>query len=119
MTDFRAGQEVTISVKALYDSGIPLEYGSIVLDHDENRKPMYYDLYNEDGELACCDGETCRIEQVGVDLITLVNNDGESTVYLTLTRPEAEIAVFQNRQNALNEWLCADIEEIIDMPECP
>lgn len=95
MVNFKEGQEVTVSVKTLYDDGVPLEYGSIIPDYDENGKLMYYDLYNEDGELACCDGETCRIEQVGVALITLVNNDGESTVRLTLTRPEAEIALFE------------------------
>lgn len=93
MIEFKEGQRVTVSVHALYDSGIPLEYGRIEVETDD--KWRYYDIYNEDGELACCDGEECMIEQVGAVLITLVNGYGESTVRLTLTRPEAEIALFE------------------------
>lgn len=96
MINFQEGQEVTVSVQALYDSGIPLEYGRIEVEKDDSGKVVNYaDIYNEDGEFACCDGETCTIEQVGTVLITLVNDYGESTVRLTLTRPEAEIALFE------------------------
>lgn len=96
MVEFREGDRVTVSVQALYDSGIPLEYGRIETENDYSGEVVnYYDLYNDDGELACMDGEECRIEQVGVVLITLVNDYGESAVRLTLTRPEAEIALFK------------------------
>lgn len=98
MIEFKEGQRVTVSVQALYDSGVPLEYGRIEVENDDSGKVVNYcDIYNEDGEFACCDGEECIVKQVGAVLITLVNNYGESTVRLTLTRPEAEIALFECR----------------------
>ena len=59
MCRFEEGQYVAVSVKTLYESGVPLTYGTIVPDYDEKGKMNYYDLYNEDGEFACCDGEIC------------------------------------------------------------
>ena len=98
MTELKKGQRVTVSVQTLYDSGISLEYGRIEVENDDSGKIVNYcDIYNEDGEFACCDGEECVVEQVGAVLITLVNDYGESTVRLTLTRPEAEIALFEYR----------------------
>lgn len=94
MYKFKEGQYVSVSIKALYESEMPLTYGAIVPDYDEKGEINYYDLYNEDGEFACCDGEICYIEQAGVVLLTLVNNEGESTVRITLTRDEAKEALF-------------------------
>lgn len=95
MTELKEGQKVTVSVQALYDSGIPLEYGRIEVENDDSGKVVNYcDIYNEDGELACMDGETCIIEQIGTVSITLVNNYGESTVLFALTKKESDIAIY-------------------------
>lgn len=94
LIDLREGQTVCVSAKALFESDSFLDYGTIVIDYDEKGNLQYYDIYNEDGEFACCDGEECIIEQIGEWLITLVNNNGDSAVRLTLTKDEASTALF-------------------------
>ena len=94
MSKYKEGQEVCVSVKTLYESNEKLEYGTIVPDYDENGNMNYWDLYNEDGELACMDGETCIIEQVGNVLLTLTNDNGEGTIHFTITKEEADRAIF-------------------------
>ena len=81
----REGKTVCISVAVLFSE--PLAFGRVEKDEE------YYDLYNEDGELACMDGEEVVIEQVGDYLITFRNDNGESSVHFALTRNEAELAI--------------------------
>lgn len=88
--EYKEGMKVCLSVKTLYENNADLSYGMIVPDYEEGTI-KYYDLYNEDGELACCDGEEVIIEQVGEVLITFRCSD---SVYLTLTKDEADIAIF-------------------------
>lgn len=85
---FEEAQTVCISVNALYDNYHHLMLGRIEVTDDN-----YYDLYNEDGELACMDGEEVTIAQVGNNLITFRNDNDESSIYFALTREEAEIAI--------------------------
>lgn len=84
---------VCISVKSLYESNLATLFCDIVPDYDDG-KLKFYDLYNDDGVLACCDGEECVIEQVGSEILTLINSNGEGTIYFNLTFEEADIALF-------------------------
>ena len=94
MLKLKEGQSISVGVKALYESKSSPTNGEIIPDYDEKGKLNYYDLYNEKGELFCCDGETCCVDQIGEYLITLRNDEGESTVYFTITEDEGEIAIF-------------------------
>lgn len=89
---FTEGTTVCISIQALYDSFQHLTFGKIIPDLGDTG---YYDLYNENGELACMDGEEVTIEQVGEHLITFRNDNGESSVHFALTYKEAETAVIE------------------------
>lgn len=93
MNELCEGMSVFVSVKALYDREDDLMLGHIIPDF-ENDEMMYYDLYNEYGELACLDGESCIISQIGNGLITLRNDNGDGSVYFALTSDEARVACF-------------------------
>ena len=88
------GEEVTVSVKALYDSGLIIECGWIDTEDNENGEIGYYDLYTTDG-LVCMDGETCKIIDVNEDCIVLKNTDGEKDMTFALTYEEANICCFE------------------------
>ncbi len=95
---YTEGMSVCVSVKALYENMSDLTFGHIIPDCEDGVM-KYYDLYNEDDELACLDGEECMIDQVGQVLITLRNINGDGTVYFTLTREEADIAIFNIQED--------------------
>ena len=92
------GMKVCICVKALYDRNEDLFYGAIVPVPNFAKSSNacdYYDLCNEDGEVACLDGEEVTVDQVGVVLVTFRNDNGEGTVYFALTHEEAEAAILK------------------------
>lgn len=89
---FIEGTKVCVSIQTLYNSFPQLTFGEIVPDFGDTD---YYDLYNEDGELACLDGEEVIIEQVGEQLITFRNDNGESSIHFALTYKEAEMAIIK------------------------
>ena len=91
---FTEGTTVCISVQALYDKFWHLALCRMIkTSANSDTKNFYYDLYNDDDELACMDGEEVTIEQVGENLITFRNDNGESSVHFTLTVDEAEVAI--------------------------
>ncbi len=84
---------VCLCVQALYDvfkeEGLSL---CKIVFTDEGKGGTYCDLYNDDGELACMDGEEVYIINVSEYLVTFRNDNGESSVYFTLTKQEIEYA---------------------------
>lgn len=90
------GMKVCISVKSLYDMENNLLFGKIVSDFAESQNDTdYYDLYNENGELACLDGEEVLIDQVGQAIVTFRNDNGDGSVYFSLTHEEADKAIYR------------------------
>lgn len=98
MKQYREGMRVGVSVKALYENAQDLMFGHIIPDFEDGVM-KYYDLYNDDDELACLDGEECMIDQVGQALITLRNTNGDGAIYFTLTYEEADIAIFNIQED--------------------
>lgn len=86
---------VCISVKALYDMyGPNLTLGTI--KKRKSNGETYYDLYNEDGDLACCDGEEWPIEEDSGVLVTfLADGSDGGAVRFALTHEELGVATFQ------------------------
>lgn len=97
-------KELSSSVKSLYDSRKKLEHCTVVYTHDEYEGVIAdcYDLYNENGELACVDGETCCVSKAGETSITFRNDNGDYAIYFTLTLEEVGIADFNNTIKELN-----------------
>lgn len=90
------GMKVCISVKSLYNMGNDLLFGKIVPDFSESKNDTnYYDLYNEDGELACLDGEEVLVNQIGQAIITFRNDNGDGSVYFSLTHEETAAAIYR------------------------
>lgn len=90
------GMKVCISVKSLYDMENNLLFGKIVPDFTESQNDTdYYDLYNEDGELACLDGEEVLVDQIGQAIVTFRNDNGDGSVYFSLTHEETDIAIYR------------------------
>ena len=87
------GMTVCLDIKSLYDEKKDLAFGTIVFSLEGNQN--YYDLYNENGELAYMDGEEVMIDQIGHCLITFRNTNGDGTIYFALTYDECEIAMFE------------------------
>ena len=83
------GDDVTISVRSLFYEANPITFGHVVREAGNE-----YVLYNENNENACFNGEKCRIYQVGDKLITFANNNGDGTIFFTLTHEEARAALF-------------------------
>lgn len=88
------GSVVTVSVKALYDEVCHPRYVHIVPDFDAAGNMAYFDLYNKKDELACLDGERCRVTGRSDRKITLVNASGDKPVEFSLTAGEADICCF-------------------------
>lgn len=84
----QVGESNCISLQELYKRTQGLVHGAI--DCSEG----YFDLYNEAGELACCDGEECVVVEVGSGFIKLQNTQGESARIFTLTLEEVAIGLF-------------------------
>lgn len=88
------GIKVCISVESLYNREKDLLYGHIEYteaNEPENGDDNYFDLYNEDGELACMDGEEVIVTQIDEDLITFRHD----YVDFRLSYEEAEIAIYE------------------------
>jgi hypothetical protein len=88
------GEEFCLSIKSLYDKIGSLKYGEIIPDFEDGEM-KYYDLYNEQGDLSCLDGEECIVDDVGIDTIVFINNCGERAARFKLTFDEADIAIFK------------------------
>lgn len=91
-------EQVFINVKALHDNQLIENYteNTIVAEYGQTLDEVTYNLYNEKGELACCDGEECTIVTVEDDFILLVNTTGDKTVCFALTYEEFKIATKEN-----------------------
>lgn len=83
------GDDVQMSIRSLFFRANPITIGHVVREEGNE-----FVLYNEDNEIACFNGETCRIYQVGSELITFANLNGDGTIFFTLTLKEAEAALF-------------------------
>lgn len=99
------GLRVCVSLKALFDcftedecsnGCIELSNGYIEKLSDGDR--IYYDMYNNQGELACVDGEIVLISSINIqsDTVTLINNNGEYPITFELYADEIEEALFVN-----------------------
>lgn len=67
-------QEVCLSIEGLYKAfGENLSFGKIRAIEDKDGS--YFDFYNRDGELACCDGEIVVIVSCNDHIYTLQNDD--------------------------------------------
>lgn len=79
----KEGQEYCINTKRLFEKW----NGKLTFGKIEN-VDEYYDLYNADGDLACCLCETVIVDQIGPSLVTFKNNQGAGTIYFALTHEE-------------------------------
>lgn len=93
MIPLKEGQDIGVCIKSLYDNFENLTFAKVVPDFDENGDMNYYDLYNDDGLFACCDGEICTVEYVSDNLVNFVNRNGETDARFTLTKREVEVSV--------------------------
>ena len=104
MNEYKAGQEVCVSVQQLYNEyGGHITYGTIGMEEE------YYDLFNENRQLACMDGEQCRINHVGQDMLLLKNENGWKTVCFALSKVEAATAFFLPKPKTFE-----DVKRIVD-----
>lgn len=86
--NIKIGDEVTISVAALYEKYDKcLTYG--IIEHTEYDDGYYDDLYNKDYMLAVCDGETALVTDITNTAIEFVVED----IPFRLTHEEAAIAI--------------------------
>lgn len=86
------GETFCINLQELYDSFACLKYGHIVPDFEDGEM-VYYDLYNDEDDLACLDGEGCVVYDVDDEAITFRNQNGECDVLFKLTFAEADVAI--------------------------
>ncbi len=86
------GQKYCINTKRLFETG----NGKLTFGKIENVDD-YYDLYNANGDLACCMCETVVVDQVGPSLVSLKSDSGEGTVYFSLTHEEFSCAATRTK----------------------
>lgn len=83
----------TVSIQNLYETfGERLTYGRITTE-ENGSDDFYYDFYNPDGELACCDGETVEILNKENGVFTLQSDCAPEEVKFSLTEDEFNVAV--------------------------
>lgn len=96
------GLKVCVSVKTLFnyltedrDEKI-VDFSNGYIEKSVDGKRKYYDLYNNQGELACMDGEIVHILNINKqnDIVTFINNNGECSVIFELYTEEIEEALF-------------------------
>ena len=93
--EIKEGARGCVSVRSLYNMEGGLRSGFIVPDFTKSPNDCdYYDMYNADGELVCLDGEEVTIEKVDESGVTLRNDNGDNTVFFTLTNEEITVALF-------------------------
>ena len=81
------GEEVTISLETLYEKiGRDAKYG--IIQYSENGDSDWYDFYNEFDEMACCDGETCKIVDETEDYVELRSEDDPNGAIFKLSKEE-------------------------------
>lgn len=82
----------TLSIQNLYETlGNKLTYGSVTSEEYEDGA-FYYDFYNSDGRLACCDGETVKIIRQENGVYTLQSDCATDNITFDLTADELNIA---------------------------
>lgn len=91
-TKVEEGQQYCINTKILFEKW----NGELTLGKIENMDD-YYDLYNANGDLACCMCETVVVDQVGPSLVSLKSDNGEGTVYFSLTHEEFSCAATRTK----------------------
>lgn len=83
----------TVSIQNLYETfGENLTYGRITTE-ENGSGDFYYDFYNRDGSLACCDGETVEILKKENGVYTLQSDCALEDAPFALTEDELNIAV--------------------------
>ena len=85
----REATALTISLTALYESNLP-DGGDNTYVFDDG----VVSLYNHVGDLCCLDGETVAIISHENGRYLLRNDNGESSVYFSLTDDEVATACF-------------------------
>lgn len=84
-------KETCISVKNLYEKfGGRLSFATIEKSKDGDNE--WFDLINDNGVIACMDGETARVIKNINNVVTFLNVEGEQNVKFQLTRQECEYA---------------------------
>lgn len=83
-------QYVCINVEQLHKNKMASPYGNTIVAIGDGA----YDLYNVSGELACMNGEECRIVERHDHQVLLANDNSDLTVYFALSAEEFEVAAF-------------------------
>lgn len=89
------GEEVTVNVKALYESDLIVECGWINTKQDILGDVYSWILYNEDG-LLCANEELCKIIAIKEDCIILKNMSIDTE--FALTYDEANICCLEDKK---------------------
>ena len=78
-----------LSISSLYRIfGNHLSFCSIEHTYEDGQE--YFDLYDQNGFLVCCDGEICQVVSSGVSEVTLKSSDDK---FFILTKEEFDGAV--------------------------
>lgn len=96
-SDFKVGDEVGVSLSALFEAFPNLQYAEIQAEYDTITGGMAYYLFNASMEIACIDEEECTVYHVDPDncSITLHNEVGGTPWYFTLSNAEARVALIK------------------------
>lgn len=116
MNLFKENQEVCLSIETLYGSKKELAFCKTVHGRSRCKGGILdcYDLYNSDGELACMDGENCRIDTLGESLIVFRNDNGDETIYFELMTEEAEIACFRDISTEADAYKVGELKKMLE-----
>lgn len=94
----REGYLYTLNIERLFkEIGNNLKYAKIEHTPSETGDfwDEYFDLYNQNGELACMDGETVQVVKDNGNLLTLMNSTGMGDVEFDLTETEFKTAAYE------------------------
>lgn len=82
----KAGERIGISLKVIHDCNVSVVPNKLEVEtFSDGSEPTYYELFNSEGVLCCCDGEVVTVVRTGVD------KNGVETAWLYATDSYGEV----------------------------
>lgn len=99
----KAGERIGISLKVIHDCNVSVAPNKLEVEtFPEGDEPPYYELFNNEGLLCCCDGEVATVVRTGVDKngveaawLYATDSNGEPGPEFSLPIEALQVGVFQ------------------------
>ena len=101
--NLEAGERIGISLKVINDCNMSVAPNKLEVEtFPDGSEPTYYELFNSEGMLCCCDGEVVTVVRTGVDengvavaWLYATDSNGETGPEFSLPIEALKVGVFR------------------------